>query len=89
MSPYKLTIISVYYSLTSLSTIGFGDLYPQTNFERIICSIMLLAGVSIFSYVLGEFQNVTASIQAMIDGKNVLDDLDNFFVMMKKFNNGQ
>ena len=48
------TIIAMYYALTSLSTTGFGDLYPQNNLERFLCSFMLLGGVTIFSYFLSE-----------------------------------
>jgi len=41
----------MYFTFTSLSTVGFGDLTPQTSLERIICSFMLLCGVLVFSYI--------------------------------------
>ena len=50
------TIIAMYFALTSLSTTGFGDFYPKNNFERFVCSFMLLGGVTIFSYVLSELR---------------------------------
>ena len=43
------TAFSLYFALTSLSTTGFGDLYPVTDFERIAISFILLIGVAIFS----------------------------------------
>jgi hypothetical protein len=52
----EVTIMGMYYALTSLSTCGFGDLYPKTDCERVVCSLMLLSGVSVFSYVLGELR---------------------------------
>ena len=55
VSSLHLTIISLYYSFTSLSTVGFGDYHPKSNLERIFCSIMLVAGVMIFSYIMGNF----------------------------------
>lgn len=49
-----LTIKAMYFALTSLSTIGFGDFYPITDFERLLTSFVLLIGVMLFSYVLSE-----------------------------------
>lgn len=57
------TIIAMYFALTSLSTIGFGDFHPKNNFERLVCSFMLLGGVSIFSYVLGELRTMISYIE--------------------------
>ena len=54
---YK-TILMVYYSFTSLSTVGLGDLNPRSDCERIFCSFMLLFGVAIFSYIMGIFIEV-------------------------------
>lgn len=56
LSGGEKTIVSMYYALTSLSTTGFGDLYPKNDFERLVCSFMLLGGVTIFSYVLSELR---------------------------------
>ena len=55
MSPTKVGIISVYFAITSLSTCGFGDFVPKTNVERLVCSMMLLFGVAIFSFIMGKF----------------------------------
>ena len=48
-------IIPMYYAFTSLSTVGFGDFHPKSNAERIFCTIILLFGVMIFSYIMGVF----------------------------------
>ena len=50
----KVVLISMYFMMTSLSTVGFGDLYPKSNFERIFGSIILLSGVAIFSYIMSK-----------------------------------
>ena len=46
-------IKSIYYASTSLTTVGFGDLHPRSNPERIIIAFTLLMGVTIFSYFMG------------------------------------
>ena len=50
-----MAIIVVYYAFTSLSTVGFGDYHPRSNEERLFCSMILLFGVAIFSYMMGIF----------------------------------
>jgi hypothetical protein len=51
----KRTIVMTYYAFTSLSTVGFGDYNPRSDFERIFIALMLLFGVAIFSYIMGNF----------------------------------
>lgn len=51
----RKAIIVMYYAFTSLSTVGFGDFSPRSDFERILCAIILLFGVAIFSYIMGNF----------------------------------
>jgi hypothetical protein len=48
-------ITMVYYSFTTLSTIGFGDYHPFADEERIITAFIFLSGTSIFSYMMGVF----------------------------------
>ena len=48
-------IMSVYFAFTSLTTVGFGDYHPRGNLERICGAFILLSGVAIFSYIMGNF----------------------------------
>ena len=63
-------IILVYYMFTSLSTVGFGDYHPRSDTERIMCSIVLLFGVAIFSYVMATFTEI------LVEYKDLNADLD-------------
>ena len=55
MSSSKITIAVTYFSVTSLSTVGLGDLHPRSNVERFLMAFFLLFGVSVFSYIMGNF----------------------------------
>jgi len=35
---------SVYWAITTMTTVGFGDITPQTDFGRLIASVMMLLG---------------------------------------------
>jgi len=67
---YDKAIILTYFSFTSLSTVGFGDFNPRSDFERVICAFILLFGVAIFSYIMGNF------IEILDEFKNLNADLD-------------
>lgn len=42
---------SIYYSITTMATVGYGDLTPKTGVEKIFASTLALGGVAIFAYV--------------------------------------
>ena len=35
---------SIYWAITTITTVGFGDITPQTSFGRLIASVMMLIG---------------------------------------------
>jgi len=45
--------------------VGFGDLTPRSDVERVICAIILLFGVAVFSYMMGIFIEILDEFQAM------------------------
>lgn len=53
-----LTVI--YFSFTSLSTVGFGDYRPESDAERLLFVAVLMFGVAIFSYIMGNFIEILA-----------------------------
>ena len=55
METSEAVLVMVYWALTTLSTIGLGDYYPLSNFERGMMCFGFLMGVAIFSYINGTF----------------------------------
>jgi len=45
----------MYYSCTTLTTVGFGDYVPKSDLERLLISFSLLLGVVVFSVIFDEF----------------------------------
>lgn len=57
----------VYFAFTTLATVGYGDFHPISNPELIVGSLFILFGVTVFSFIMGnfiemlmEFKKVTA-----------------------------
>jgi hypothetical protein len=48
------SVVSMYFVFTTLSTVGFGDFYPKSDIERLAGAFVLLSGVAVFSYIMGE-----------------------------------
>ena len=42
----------LYFTFTSLSTVGLGDYHPRSNYERAVGAFLLLFGVAITSFVI-------------------------------------
>jgi hypothetical protein len=84
-----VAIISLYYSFTTLSTIGFGDFHPKNDLERIFCAFIMVAGVMIFSYIMGNFVEMIQSYEIMNGNIDDGDNLSKFFGLMKKYNKGR
>ena len=61
LSNSEFIITILYFTFTSLSTVGFGDYYPITDEERVVGAFMLLFGVAIFSYLMGKLFDVLQS----------------------------
>ena len=74
--------------MTSLSTVGFGDFYPKSNFERIFGSIILLSGVAIFSYIMSKLATMMINFNNFNGDSEDNEVIDKFFTLLKKFNGG-
>jgi len=48
----------MYFALTMLSTVGYGDLTPQHMLEQALSVLLMLLGVGIFSWITSELRNV-------------------------------
>jgi hypothetical protein len=59
---YEKSVLMFYYAFTTLSTVGFGDFHPRSNVERVLCAFILLTGVAIFSYIMGNFIDILQGI---------------------------
>lgn len=53
LNPPQQYVVSVYFVMTTILTIGFGDLTPQTSAERIVVIFIQLMGVLIHAYLVG------------------------------------
>ena len=87
MSIYEQSVIFLYYSFTTLCTVGFGDFHPKSNPERILITLFLLFGVAIFSFILGNLQQLLQKLNKLNEPLDEGDSLNSFFEFLKYYNN--
>ena len=85
-------IVALYYSFTSLSTIGLGDFNPRSDSERLVCSFILLFGVAVFAYIIGTLIEIMDTLNSLNkeSGDDEALELNKFFSTWEMlFNNGK
>jgi hypothetical protein len=81
-------IVGLYFGFTTLSTVGFGDYAPRSNVERAIGAFILISGVAMFSYLMGNFIDILGTYNDLNADLDDGDNLSKFFGTMKHFNDG-
>ena len=86
MSSKEVAILVMYYAFTTLSTVGFGDYYPSSELEKVLSVPVMMFGVSVFSFVMGSFQEILLISYSINDDLEEGDKLDKFMGVLAKYN---
>ena len=54
----ELYTTSFYWTITTIATVGYGDIGGSNYGERIFCIIIMITGVSFFSYINGAIASI-------------------------------
>lgn len=54
----SLYVICIYFTITTIATVGYGDISATNDMERVICCLLMVVGVSFFSIASGIFTNI-------------------------------
>ncbi len=54
--------MSLYWSLTTLSTVGYGDVTPSTDEEKVLSMIVMIFGSVLYATIIGNVANCTLII---------------------------
>jgi hypothetical protein len=53
----------MYFFFTTLTSVGFGDIYPNIDFERLIFVVILICGVAFFSILVDKLKNILIKLK--------------------------
>lgn len=86
--PMIIILKLVYFTFTTLSTVGFGDFSPKSNIERMILAFGMLMGVAIFSVIMGQFIEMLEQVKDLQAEYEEGEALARFFGVLTTFNRG-
>ena len=55
-------IKALYWTITTLTTIGYGDITPQNDPQRIFTMAVMIIGAGMYGYIIGNISNLLANI---------------------------
>ncbi|KAJ0410700.1 hypothetical protein ATCC90586_008285 [Pythium insidiosum] len=55
-------LASMYWAIVTMVTIGYGDIVPTNNLERVVNVAVMAFGVSFFGYVVGTISSLVANL---------------------------
>lgn len=50
----------IYWAMTTMTTVGYGDIAPENDVERLYAIVIMLLGATIFGYVVGSVSALTS-----------------------------
>jgi hypothetical protein len=57
-------IRSLYWTITTMTTVGFGDITPNRSIEYLYTSLVMLLGASLYAFIIGGIASLLANLQA-------------------------
>jgi hypothetical protein len=51
-------VVAFYWTVTTITTVGYGDISAYNVEERIFCSIIMIIGVFLYSYTIGSLSTL-------------------------------
>ena len=89
ISLFLYSLIKVWYwAMTTLSSVGYGDLRPISNSERLITALIYLVGTAAFSFIMGNFIDMLMEFKTVTAENEDHSGLSKFFSLLARFNSG-
>lgn len=76
----------MYYSCTSLTTIGLGDFHPKSDLERGMCAFIIMFGVMLFSSISSNLIDIIQRFKGYNEPIGDSSLLNIFVLTLYKFN---
>lgn len=89
MTNSEKIVLSSYFAITTLSTVGYGDFYPIHKIEMVFAVLVMLGGVAFFSFIMGTLVEIIENYRkktSILDKKPMLNY---WLTSLQRFMNNQ
>lgn len=84
MASSDVAIRSSYFILTTIATIGYGDYLPKNIYEMACIMCIMLFGVGLFAYIMGNFNNAISYYNEATSGKDSIGEMNSWLDSLEK-----
>lgn len=67
-SPREIYSYAIYWSVTTLTTVGYGDITPQNFSQRLFAIMVMIVGAGSYGYVIGNISSLLANMDIVKAG---------------------
>lgn len=61
----RIVMSVMYFMMTTMSTVGFGDMHPVSDAERLVCILIFLLGGAMFGIVMGDLLDIIDEVNEL------------------------
>lgn len=62
--PVTQYVRSLYWTITTMTTVGYGDISPGRTTEYLLASVIMLMGASLYAFIIGGLASLIGNLQA-------------------------
>ena len=64
LSQKDLYIVAIYFSITTITTVGYGDISATCTNERLLSIVIMIVGVISFSFATGSLSSLISNVDS-------------------------
>jgi voltage-gated potassium channel Kch len=64
MPPFEQYIMAIYFTITTMTTVGYGDISPNTTVEMVFGISIMVIGVLVFTFISGSLSSIIQNVDS-------------------------
>lgn len=80
-------IASVYWAATTMTTVGFGDIFAVNSYEQAYSTLVMIGGTTLFAYVVGTVIEVVSNSKSLLNREHEMIQKVNAYIKERGVSN--